>query len=87
MVTIIPIDIEHDLIQRGVQMAVAEEIQSSVKQLNELARDLLSGGCVEREELDEAFARIAAAREKLVPVLDYARAFADQWPPESPNHD
>jgi hypothetical protein len=80
VVTIIPIEINEDLVRRGVVMAAAEEIGSAVRELTDLAKNLSADGLIGREELESAFARVADARERLTPVLDYARVFDDQWP-------
>jgi multidrug resistance efflux pump len=82
MVTIIPVEMDDDFVQRGVQMAAAEEIQRVLKNLNELARDLSSGGVIARAEFERAWDAITESKAKLWPALEYARAFQDQWPGE-----
>jgi hypothetical protein len=82
MVTIIPIDIDHGLIREGVQYAVAERLAVRLKAVQELTADLRAGSLVEREEWDREWAALIAMQEEMRPVLEYAKAFLDQWPEE-----
>jgi hypothetical protein len=80
MVTIIPIDIDQDLVREGVQCAVAERLHGQLKPVQEMVNELRAGSLVSREEWERRWAALAAAQAEMLPILDYAMAFADQWP-------
>jgi hypothetical protein len=80
MVTILPIEIDEDLVREGLQLVVAERLRMVAKKLNDMATEMISGGLIEREKWNAALGEAEAAREAYEPSLEYAMAFVDQWP-------
>jgi hypothetical protein len=77
MVTILPIDIDQDLIREGLQYAVAERFTSTMHAASELIAQLRGGNLVGREEWEKAFADIAEMYRVTLPVLDFAESLDD----------
>lgn len=80
MVTILQIDVDEDLVREGLQYAIAERLSARIKTLQSLVADLSGALVVDRAEWANVWAELEAARDEAATVLDYARAFADQWP-------
>ena len=80
MVTILPIDVDHDLVREGLQFAVAERMQGRLREIQAQLAELRAGSLIERDRWQAAFAGLAALHAEMAPVLEYAKAFVDQWP-------
>ena len=80
MVTILPIDVEDDLVREGLALAIAERVRSAVLELTKQANELSAAGLLDRHKWDAAFDHLATLRASMTPVLEYAKAFDDQWP-------
>jgi hypothetical protein len=85
VVTILPIDVEEDIVREGLTLAIAERVRRALKELDQQAAELAAAAIVDREKWDAAFDALATVRESMTPVLEYARAFADQWPEDDDN--
>jgi len=80
MVTILPIDIDQDLIREGRQYALAERFRERVKRIEGELAEMRVGNLLDREAWDKAFAALAELHDQAKPILEYAEAFLDQYP-------
>lgn len=80
MVSIIPIDVDETLLREGLQHAVADRLAYRLKHVQEMVNELSGGGVIGRKEWDQVWAYLDAARSEMGPILDYVKAFDDQWP-------
>jgi len=80
MVTILPIDVDEELVREGVLLAVSARVRGALKELDQQAIELASAGIVDRGKWHRLFALLDEVARTTDPVLEYARAFADQWP-------
>jgi hypothetical protein len=83
MVTILPIDIDEDLLRDGLSQAVARNVDSALKELTTQVSELYAVGIVDRDKWNAAFDTLADIRAKMTPVLEYAKGFHDQYPDDS----
>lgn len=80
MVTIIPIEIDEDVVREGITLAVAARVEAACKQLQQLVAELRAGGLIAREQWQAAIAGLREEMERSEPLLEYGRGFEDQWP-------
>jgi hypothetical protein len=80
MVTILPIDVNHDLVREGLSYAIAERLSSALANIQKQVAELREGGFVDRERWSRSFAILDEIRAEMEPVLEYAKAFEDQQP-------
>ena len=80
MVTILNVDVDENLVREGIQMALGVRLQGVIKALESEANELAVGNLLERKDFNAAFARLARFHEEATPLLEYARAYLDQWP-------
>jgi hypothetical protein len=80
MVTIIPIDVDQDLVREGLALAIAERVTRAVLQIQKQANELRADGLLRRENWERAFTDLDAIRAEAATVLDYAQVFDDQQP-------
>lgn len=78
MVTILPIDIEEELMREGLQQAVALRARAELIALQKQVDELLAAGYANRESWASAFASLQLLYVETLPVLEYAKAFDDQ---------
>lgn len=82
MVTILPIDVDEDFVRDALTAAAGDRLVEAAKNLADIANNLSANGIIDRADFQQAFDRIYMLQASLIPVLDYAKAFNDQWPVE-----
>jgi hypothetical protein len=87
MVTILPINVDEDVVREGLALAVAGRVRRALKELDSQAIEVADAGVVDRERWNAAFDSLANMRESLTSVLEYVKAFADQWPDGEEDND
>lgn len=80
MVTIIPLDVDDDLVREGLSYAIGSRVLSAIRRIEEQAKELVAGGLVDRGGWHRLFANLAELHATSEPILEYAKAFEDQWP-------
>jgi hypothetical protein len=80
MTTILPFTTDDDTLREGIQIAAARLIDARLSAIIEMAQELGRDGLVDRAAWDAAWQEIATTQAEVAPMLDYAKAFLDQWP-------
>lgn len=77
MVTILPIDVDEDIVREGIQCEVARRINAALNELRELANLLEGGSLIRRGEMEKAMQELTKRYETALPLLEYAGSFFD----------
>jgi hypothetical protein len=81
-VTILPFDIDPELLRSGMAHAAADHIDAELRSLRDMVAELRANGVINRAEWASTFETLMFVRDEMEPVLQFGMCFSDQWPNE-----